>query len=130
MFNGVPDNSLSDTAPSTHRDYAARIFLTPFAPDNESPLRGLGFGIGASSGSVDGQALPSYKTFGQNSFLPFAAGVTEAGHRTRLAPQAYYYAGPFGLYTEYGLTEEGLQKNNVRHERRDSAPGRCRRATS
>jgi len=114
VFNGVPDNSLSDTAPSTHRDYAARVFLTPFATDNESPLRGLGFGVGASSGSVDGQALPSYKTFGQNSFLPFAAGVTEAGHRTRLAPQAYYYAGPFGLYTEYGLTQEGLQKSGVR----------------
>lgn len=114
VFNGVPDSSLSDTAPSTHRDFAGRIFLTPFATDNESPLRGLGFGIGASSGSVDGQALPSYKTFGQNSFLPFAAGVIEAGHRTRLAPQAYYYAGPFGLYTEYGVTQEGLQKTNVR----------------
>ena len=114
VFNGVPDNSLSDIAPGTHRDYAARIFLPPFATDNESPLRGLGFGVGASSGSVDGQALPSYKSFGQNSFLPFAAGVTEAGHRTRLAPQAYYYAGPFGLYTEYGLTQEGLQKSNAR----------------
>jgi phosphate-selective porin OprO/OprP len=114
VFNGVPDNSLSDTAPSTHRDYAARIFLTPFAPDNESPLRGLGFGIGGSSGSVDGQGLPNYKTFGQNSFLPFASGVTEAGHRTRLAPQAYYYAGPFGLETEYTLTQEGLQKSGVR----------------
>lgn len=114
VFNGVPDNGLSDSAASRHRDYAARIFLTPFATDNESPLRGLGFGIGTSSGNVDGEALPSYKTFGQNSFLPFASGVTEAGHRTRLAPQAYYYAGPFGLYTEYGLTQEGLQKSGVR----------------
>lgn len=108
VFNGVPDNGLSDTAPSHHRDYAARVFVTPFGPNN------LGFGAGGSSGSVDGQALPSYKTFGQNSFLPFAAGVTEAGHRTRLAPQAYYYAGPFGLYAEYTLTQEGLQKSGVR----------------
>ena len=114
VFNGVPDNSLSDTAASVHRDYAARVFLTPFATDNESPLRGLGFGIGATSGNVDGEALPSYKSFGQNSFLPFTAGVTETGHRTRLAPQLYYYAGPFGLLTEYGLTEEGLQKGNFR----------------
>ncbi len=114
VFNGVPDNSLSDAAPSTHRDYAGRIFLTPFAPDAESPLQGLGFGIGASGGSVDGQALPAYKSFGQNTFISFAAGVTEAGHRTRLAPQAYYYSGPFGLLTEYGLTEEGLQKGAFR----------------
>jgi phosphate-selective porin OprO/OprP len=63
---------------------------------------------------VDGEARPSFKTFGQNSFFPFASGVTEAGHRTRLAPQAYYYLGPFGVLAEYGLTEEGLQKGAVR----------------
>src|SRR3984957_15815462 len=32
VFNGVPDNGLSDASPSSHRDYAARIFLTPFLP--------------------------------------------------------------------------------------------------
>jgi phosphate-selective porin OprO/OprP len=114
VFNGVPDNGLGDVAPSVHRDYAARIFLTPFAPDAASPLRGLGLGVGASSGAVDGQALPTYRTFGQNAFLPYAAGVTEAGHRTRLAPQAYYYAGAFGLLTEYTLTQEGLQRGTAR----------------
>ncbi|MDE3195790.1 MAG: porin [Acidobacteriota bacterium] len=114
VFNGVPDNGLSDSAAGAHRDYMARIFLTPLATDNESPLRGLGFGVGASFGNVDGETLPAYKTFGQNSFLPFTAGVTEAGHRTRIAPQAYFYAGSFGVLTEYGLTQEGLQKGNVR----------------
>lgn len=114
VFNGVPDNGLSDTAASTHRDYAARLFLTPFQPESNNPLRGLGFGIGASSGNVDGEALPSYKSFGQNAFLPFATGVTEAGHRTRLAPQTTFYRGPFGILAEYGLTEEGLQKGTFR----------------
>ncbi|MGD0141254.1 MAG: porin [Tepidisphaeraceae bacterium] len=65
---------------------------------------------------VDGEALPSYKTFGQNSFFTFASGVTEDGHRTRLAPATYYYLGPFGLFSEYGLTEEGLQKGTVRRD--------------
>lgn len=116
VFNGVPDNSLSDTSPSDHRDYAARIFLTPFLPDAKSPLNGLGFGIGASSGNDDGIALPSYKTFGQNTFFSFASGVTAMGHRTRLAPQAYYYNGPFGLLAEYTVAEEGLQKGTVRRD--------------
>ena len=116
VFNGVPDNSLTDAAVSDHRDYAGRIFLTPFLPDDRNPLSGLGIGIGASSGNVDGEALPSYKTFGQNSFLPFASGVSEAGHRTRLAPGGYYYLGGFGLYSEYGLTEEGLQKGTLRRD--------------
>jgi phosphate-selective porin OprO/OprP len=116
VFSGVPDNSLSDAAVSDHRDYAARIFLTPFLPDVHSPLSGLGFGIGTASGNVDGEPLPAYKTFGQNSFLPLASGVSEAGHRTRLAPGAYYYLGGFGLFSEYGLTEEGLQKGTLRRD--------------
>ena len=115
VFNGVVDNSLSDAAVGSHHDYAGRVFLTPFAP-NENFLSGLGIGIGATGGSVDGLGLPSYKTFGQNTFFSFASGVMEAGHRTRLAPQAYYYVGPFGVMVEDGLTEEGLQKGNVRRD--------------
>ena len=116
VFNGVPDNGLSDSSPSGHRDYAARIFLTPFLPETRNPLSGLGVGIGATSGSVDGIALASYKTFGQNTFFSFASGTTLAGHRTRLAPQAYYYLGPFGAIAEYTLSEEGLQKGTVRRD--------------
>ena len=116
VFNGVPDNGLSDASVSGHRDYAARIFLTPFLPDAKSPLNGLGFGIGASSGSDDGIPLPSYKTFGQNTFFSFASGVTAMGHRTRLAPQGYYYNGPFGLFAEYTIAEEGLQRGTVRRD--------------
>ncbi len=114
IFNGVPDGSLADTAASNHRDYAGRIFLTPFQPDTKNPLHGLGVGIGASGGNVDGQALPNFKTFGQNSFLTFASGVTEAGHRTRLQPQLYYYLGGFGLLSDYSVNEEGLQKGTFR----------------
>jgi len=110
VFNGVADNGLSDVSVSDHRDYAARLFLTPFQPDAGNLLRGLGVGIGSSFGNDDGVPLPSYKTFGQNTFFSFASGVTAAGHRTRLAPQAYYYLGPFGLLAEYTLAEEGFQK--------------------
>jgi len=115
VFNGVVDNSLSDAAVSNHRDYAGRIFLTPFARD-ENALKGFGIGLGATGGNVDGLGLPAYKTFGQNTFFNFASGVAEAGHRTRLAPQAYYYLGPFGVVVEDGLTEEGLQKGTVRRD--------------
>jgi phosphate-selective porin OprO/OprP len=116
VFNGVPDNSLSDASVSDHRDYSARIFLTPFQPSSNIRLNGLGVGIGASSGNVDGLTLPAYKTFGQNTFFTFASGVTSVGHRTRLAPQAYYYLGPFGILTEYTLSEEGFQKGTVRRD--------------
>lgn len=116
VFNGVPDNGLSDASASDHRDYGGRIFLTPFLPNSKSRLSGLGFGIGVSTGAVDGMALPSYKTFGQASFFPFASGVASAGHRTRWAPQAYYYLGPLGLLAEYTLSEEGFQKGALRRD--------------
>jgi phosphate-selective porin OprO/OprP len=116
VFNGVPDNGLSDAAVSSHRDYAARLFLTPFNGAARNPLSGLGFGSGISGGGVDGIALPAYKTFGQTTFFTFASGVTSAGHRTRLSPQGYYYLGPFGLLTEYTLTEEGFKKGLVQRD--------------
>ena len=116
VFNGVPDNGLSDAAASSHRDFAGRLFLTPFLGGGETPLGGLGFGIGASGGSVDRLALPSYKTVGQNNLVTFASGVASAGHRTRLSPQALYYLGGFGLLAEYGLNEEGFQKAALRQD--------------
>jgi phosphate-selective porin OprO/OprP len=116
VFNGVPDNGLSDAAASSHRDFAARLFLTPFNGAARNPLSGLGFGSGISGGGVDGIALPAYKTFGQTNFFSFASGVTSAGHRTRLSPQGYYYLGPFGVLTEYTLTKEGFKKGLVQRE--------------
>ena len=110
LFNGVPDNSLSDTSASDHRDISARLFFNPLNPE----VANLGFGMGFSSGSVDGEALPGYKTWAQNTFFNFNSGVIEAGHRTRLAPGMYYYMGGAGLYSEYGLTEEGMQKGTTR----------------
>jgi phosphate-selective porin OprO/OprP len=107
---------LGDAAVSSHRDFAARLFLTPFNGKVGNPLSGLGFGSGIAGGGVDGIPLPAYKTFGQTSFFPFASGVTSAGHRTRLSPQAYYYLGPLGLLAEYTLTEEGFRKGAVQKD--------------
>ena len=115
VFNGVPDNGMSDSAASNHRDFAGRVFLTPFRGGVENPLSGLGFGAGTSGGGNSGIALPNYKTFGQNTFGSFASNVVSAGHRTRVTPQAYYYLGPFGVLAEYNLSGEEFQKGTVRH---------------
>jgi len=115
VFNPVPDNSLSDTPPGNSRDYTARLFTTPFQP-NENFLGSLGFGIGAQGGSADGVALPAYKTVGQNTFFNFAPGVVSAGHRTSIAPQAFYYVGAFGLLAEDTVTEEEFQKSTTRRD--------------
>jgi phosphate-selective porin OprO/OprP len=115
VFNPVPDNSLADTSPSNARDYTARLFTTPFQP-NENFLSDLGFGFAAQGGSVDGVALPAYKTVGQNTFFNFNSGVISAGHRTSVAPQAFYYVGAFGLLAEDTVTEEEFQKSTTRRD--------------
>jgi phosphate-selective porin OprO and OprP len=115
VFNPVPDNSLSDTSPSNARDYTARIFATPFQPEHNL-FSGLGVGLGTQGGNMDGVALPAYKTVGQNTFITFNSGVISAGHRTSLAPQAFYYLGPFGLLAEYTVTEEEFQKAALRQD--------------
>ena len=115
VFDPVPDNSLNDAPPGNARDYTARLFATPFQP-NENVWSGLGFGFAAQGGNVDGVALPAYKTVGQNTFFNFASGVISAGHRTSVAPQAFYYLGGFGLLAEDTVTEEGFQKGTVRRD--------------
>jgi phosphate-selective porin OprO and OprP len=115
VFNPVPDNGLSDTSPSNSRDYTARIFTTPFQPEHNL-LKDFGFGFATQGGSMDGVALPAYKTVGQNTFFTFNSGVTSAGHRTSWAPQAFYYLGPFGLFGEYTLNDEDFQKGTVRRD--------------
>ena len=106
---------LNDAPPGNARDYTARLFATPFQP-NENVWSGLGFGFAAQGGNVDGVALPAYKTVGQNTFFNFASGVISAGHRTSVAPQAFYYLGGFGLLAEDTVTEEGFQKGTVRRD--------------
>ena len=115
VFNPVPDNSLADTSPGNSRNYVARLFATPFQP-NQNLLRGLGFGFAAQGGSVDGVALPAYKTVGQNTFFNFQSGVESAGHRTTIAPQGFYYLGSFGLLVEDTVSEEQFQKATVRKD--------------
>lgn len=117
VFNGVPDNGTgTDTAASGHRDYAARIFFTPFLPKATSPVNGLGFGFAATNGAIEGLALPTYRSFSQAGFFPFATGVTSAGHRTRLAPQAYFYKGSLGLLAEYTVSRQGFRRAAIERD--------------
>lgn len=104
--NGVIDGGDQSVALDNNNDkeFTARVFAQPFK-GNGSMLAGLGFGLAGTTidqrGSATNTQLPSYKTFSQNSFFSYATGAYADGRRTRWAPQAYYYYGPFGLMAEY-----------------------------
>jgi phosphate-selective porin OprO/OprP len=128
-FDGTSDggstdaNSSADLDNDGKRDWEGRVFALPFANSAAFALRGLGIGLGASYVNSSGVAtssttavattslLPGYRTPGQQSLFSYRGDtaatptINEAtvadGVRRRLAPQIYYYVGPFGLLGEY-----------------------------
>jgi phosphate-selective porin OprO/OprP len=106
LLNGAPDGANIDGANHNGKDVVGRIFATPFAPSGLAALKGLGFGIGASTGHQDeGAALPTFKsTAGQAVFFAYGTKTVTPfadGRRRTYIPQLYYYIGPFGLLAEY-----------------------------
>ncbi len=111
-FNGTPDGSNGQTFTwNTSNEAAGRIFLQPFIAGKAPALQGLGFGIGGSAGTDHG-ALPGFKTVGQNSFFKYSSKVVAAGQHNRLSPQAYYYAGPFGVLSEYNISSQEVRSKS------------------
>lgn len=115
VVNGAPDGASIDSSTHNGKDVVGRVFATPFAPSGPQMLKGLGFGIAASSGRQDeGAALPTFKsTGGQATFFSYtgtktATNLIADGRRVNFSPQLYYYAGPFGLMAEYADSQQDV----------------------
>jgi phosphate-selective porin OprO/OprP len=119
VLNGAPDGGSVDLDASDGKEWVGRLFVSPFkgAP---TPLRGLGLGIGGTTGVQAGPA-PTYRSGGQVGIVTFAGGLTLDGRRTRYAPQLSFLSGPFGLQAEFVRsesrvkTEEGLRATFEAH---------------
>jgi len=125
--NGVVDggNISSGSEFEGNKEFTARLFATPFK-DETNALAGLGFGIAGTVTNIDGEknlnwtdssaadatrnGLPSYVTNGQQTFFRYGGGIVADGDRTRIAPQANWYYGPFGLITEYARVSQDVSK--------------------
>ncbi|HKV09195.1 MAG TPA: porin [Thermoanaerobaculia bacterium] len=122
VWNGVTDGGSGDNDTNDGKDVAARLFFTPFAKGN-GPLKGLGFGVGASSGTQEGTlaapGLPAFRTPAQQTFFSYRTDGTAPntviadGDRTRVSPQGYFYRGPFGLLAEYAVSEQEVRRADV-----------------
>jgi phosphate-selective porin OprO and OprP len=113
VFNGVVDGGSADTDTGDGKDVAARLFVQPLRKAEKSPLRGLGFGIGATLGDQTG-ALPSYRSGGQLVFYSYAAAARADGQRSRLAPQASLYSGHFGVLGEWAQSSQYVAAGTTR----------------
>jgi phosphate-selective porin OprO/OprP len=106
VYNGVADGASSSTDVDTNnaKDLAGRIVVQPFrtstAAAAASPLTGLGFQIGGSTGNQIG-ALPGFRTSAGQTYFSYATGTTADGRRTRITPSVFYYYKAFGAFAEY-----------------------------
>lgn len=121
VFNGLGDGRNSSNSDfDDHPEFAGRVFALPFKKTDLAALRGFGFGLGGSWGdfsTTNATGLPNgngYITDGQQQFFAYnpATGVVMAeGEHWRLAPQGYYYVGPFGLMGEYTISSQKVRRN-------------------
>ena len=120
IFNGVGDNDSGDIEiADDEKDIEARFFANPFKLSKVKALQKLGFGLGGTFGNHEG-ALKSFLSPGQQmmfSYNPENVGtntvtVVADGEQWRLAPQGYYYFGPFGIFGEYIVSNSKVRKNN------------------
>ena len=105
-FNGAPDGSNGNFQWRTSNEGAARVFVQPFLNTPVAPLQGFGFGLAGSFANEHG-TLPSYKTIGQNSFFKYNKATADGQHN-RITPQAWYYAGPVEVLTEYTKSSQDV----------------------
>jgi phosphate-selective porin OprO/OprP len=119
VFNGGVDGGNTDVDAGDGKDVAGRVFVTPFRATS-GPLKGLGIGIAASTGTQNGTnaapLLPSFRTPGREIFFRYRGDGTAPstaladGGRTRLAPQGYWYWGPVGVLGEYTVSRQRIRR--------------------
>ena len=122
FFNGVPDGGSGDSDNNDAKDVAARVFFQPFAGAGRA-LPDLGFGVafstGDQTGTVSAPNLPTFRTAGQVGFFSYRSDATAdgtvvaSGKRTRIAPQATLYRGPFGLMAEYVQSKQRVRRGSA-----------------
>ena len=121
VLNGSADGGSSDQEIADNgKEFAGRLFATPFTTSSVAGLRGLGVGVAGTFGGQSG-AVRSYTTPGQQRFFAYRTGtglgtaspnVVADGDHWRISPQGYYYWGSFGLLGEYVISEQQVRRDN------------------
>ncbi len=124
FVNGSNDGSSSeafgDVDLNDDKEWAARVFVQPFAESDNFALRGLGIGVAGTYTDQDGTAaqplLPTYRSPAQATFFRYRTGATPTlawGERMRLAPQFYYSVGSFGLLGEFTEVSQDVARTTA-----------------
>ena len=105
-FNGVADGGSADIeSADDEKDVVARLFAHPFRRTAIEPLKELGIGVAGTYGNQEG-ALRSFTSPGQQRIFAYSSTAVADGDHWRVAPQGYWYWGPFGLFGEYIVSNQ------------------------
>jgi phosphate-selective porin OprO/OprP len=115
--NGNVDGGSNDGDQTSDKEFTARLWTTPFSDYDNIWVKNLGFGFAGNYGKQNKgdnlSANVAYKTAGQATYFKYVSSSAKTvyadGDRTRVAPQAYWYVGPFGLMGEYIISGQGAQ---------------------
>jgi len=143
IVNGVADgvNPSNPGETNDDKDFDGLIFTRPFRNSSIDPLKGLGFGIAGSFGHEAGTQstpdLPTFKTFGQNTFfqyngavaanssatppVPAQSATVAYGDHSRYNPQIYYYWRQVGVLGEYVNSTEAVKRDKAQATLSDDA---------
>ena len=135
LGNGSADGRDAPTSDvDDEHELAGRLFFLPFVNSSDSPLQGLGFGVGASKGKKETEfaagsataastlnnVLPRYRSPAQQqvfSYRTSGANLANAdGDHARFSPQFYFYRNSFGLLGEYITSKQALKSATTGRE--------------
>ncbi len=112
-FNGSNDGSNGTfTQWADANEGVARLFFHPFSTTKVNAIRQFGIGVAGSAGNQHG-SIAGLKTVGQTTFFKYSSTAVANGQHNRISPQAYYYAGPFGVLSEYVLSSQRVLNNGI-----------------
>ena len=104
LFNGTGDGRAADNSDfDSDKTFEGRLFFHPFLKSGSKPIERFGIGVSGNYGEMQGdRGLPDD--------FSYLGAVTADGLQWRLGPQAYWYWGPFGLYGEYSISSQRLER--------------------
>jgi phosphate-selective porin OprO and OprP len=111
-FNGSNDGSNGNFQWAQDNEAAARLFVQPFATTGIGAIRNFGVGMAGSAGNQHG-IIAGLKTVGQTSFFKYSSTTVANGQHDRISPQAYYYAGPVGILSEYVVSSQDVLNKKI-----------------
>lgn len=109
-LDGASDGGSVETDTNDGKDIVLRLFAQPFKSEEDSFLKGLGFGVAYSQGTREvGSGAPrALQTNSLLNFFSYGGNVRPDGDTTRISPQLTFAKGPFGVIASYTVSENEL----------------------